>query len=109
MKKFGFLVAALAVAALVAGPALASDSWTGWITEQHCGAKGASADHKDCAEKCHKGGSPYMFYNSADKKLYSIDNQDLAGQHLGHEVKVTGKVSGDAITVESIQPSAVGK
>ena len=27
-------------------------TWTGWVTDEHCGAKGAKAEHKDCAVKC---------------------------------------------------------
>lgn len=93
---------ALTVLALPLCSAATKGSWTGWITDDHCGAKGASADHKACAEKCLGRGGKLVFFNSADKKLYSLDKQDVAKEHLGHEVKVTGEVEGDAIKVESI-------
>lgn len=84
-------------------------TWTGWITDDHCGAKGAKAEHKSCAERCLGRGAKLVFYNSTDEKLYSLDNQDLAKEHLGHEVKVTGEVDGDAIKVESIAMAEAGK
>jgi hypothetical protein len=103
MKK---ALVVLALAALLV-PALASaDSWTGWITDDHCGAKGASADHASCAKKCLDQGGKLVFFNSADQKLYNLDNQKLAEEHLGHEVVVTGTADGDGIKVESIAAPA---
>jgi hypothetical protein len=98
----------LAIALPLAGAAT-KGSWTGWITDDHCGSKGAKAEHKSCAEKCLGHGSKLVFYNSADQKIYSLDNQDLAKEHLGHEVKVTGEVDGSAIKVESIAMAQGGK
>jgi hypothetical protein len=111
MKKtivvlFAFL--ALTVASL-AGAAGAKGTWTGWVTDEHCGAKGASADHKECAEKCLKNGGKLVFYNVEDKKIYALDNQDLAKQHLGHEVKVTGEAEGKSIKVASIETAGAGQ
>ena len=102
-----FALLALAVAAL-AGAAGTKGSWTGWVTDEHCGAKGANADHKACAEKCLGRGDKLVFYNTADKKIYALDNQDMAKAHIGHEVKVTGEVDGKNIKVESIN-AADGK
>jgi hypothetical protein len=106
MRLRHFAAAAL-VTVLSAGPALAA-TWTGWITDEHCGAKGAKADHKECAEKCHSKGIPFVFYDTADKKIYKIDNQDLAGQNLGHAVTVTGTLEGDQIKVEKIEAAPQG-
>lgn len=103
-----FTLLALTVASL-AGAAAAKGTWTGWVTDEHCGAKGAKADHKACAEKCIKDGSKLVFYNTADKKIYALDNQDLAKQHLGHEVKVSGEVDGKNIKVASIEPAGAGQ
>jgi len=85
-------------------PALAAaDSWTGWVTDDHCAAKGANADHVGCAKKCLGRGGKLVFFNSADQKLYNLDNQKLAEEHLGHQVIVKGTVDGDSIKVESIE------
>ena len=101
-KAFRWTLAALAVALLLPASVALADDWTGWISDDHCGAKGAKAGHEDCAKKCIKGGSNYVFVNSADQKVFAVDNQDLAGQHLGYEVTVSGTVEGEAIKVESI-------
>jgi tRNA isopentenyl-2-thiomethyl-A-37 hydroxylase MiaE len=101
MKK-AFLAFAL-VAALLAPTLAHAGSWTGWITDEHCGAKGASADHAACTKKCADGGAKLVFYNSADQKLYGLDNQKLAKEHIGHEVVVNGDVDGTTIKVASIE------
>jgi tRNA isopentenyl-2-thiomethyl-A-37 hydroxylase MiaE len=103
MKKMIVLFALLALTlAALAGAAATKGSWTGWVTDEHCGAKGASADHKACAEKCMTNGSKLVFYNNADKKIYGLDKQDVAKANLGHEVKVTGELDGKNIKVDSI-------
>ncbi|HEX5760518.1 MAG TPA: hypothetical protein VF121_15135 [Thermoanaerobaculia bacterium] len=108
MRKTSIVVCLFALAAALALPlAVQADhhaaSWTGWITDDSCGAKGANADHKACAEKCLGNGGKLVFYNPADEKLYALDNQELAAAHLGHEVKVKGELEGDAIKVASIE------
>ena len=96
--------AMLTLLALLLTPALAlAGEWTGWITDDHCGAKGAKAEHKNCAMKCLENGGKLVFYNSADKKIYNLDNQKLAEEHIGHEVVVKGAAEGDTIKVESIE------
>lgn len=112
MRKVAILLC-LTLLALVALPALAADapkpaanSWTGWFTDSHCGAKGADAKHtKACVEKCVKEGGKVMFMNSADKKLYEVDKDHAtaAMDHVGHEVKVTGTVEGTTIHVDKIE------
>jgi len=103
-----FALLALTVASL-AGAAAAKGTWTGWVTDEHCGAKDANADSKDCVEKCHQKGAKLVFYNAADQKIYTLDNQELAKQHIGHEVKVTGEAEGKSIKITSIEPAGVGQ
>ena len=111
MKKLAVLFVVLAVA-LVAVPVLAAGtagSWTGYVTDSHCGAKGANAKHTQaCAAKCVKEGSTVQFVNDADKKVYEVDKAhwDAAMSHVGHQVKVTGSVDGSNLTVEKIEPAA---
>jgi len=106
MKKTLLLIAVLAL--LVPAFAAAHDhdqagSWTGWVTDDHCAAKGAKAEHASCAKRCLDNGGKLVFYNSADEKIYNLDNQKLAEEHLGHEVVVKGTAEGDSIKVESIE------
>lgn len=97
-------LAALALTLFLLPAATAhADSWTGWITDEHCGAKGANAGHVACAKKCMGQGAKLVFYNSADEKIYQIDDQEQAAANLGYEVVVTGTVEGGAIAVESIE------
>jgi len=110
------LVCAVALM-IVAGMTLAADkakegSWTGWITDTHCGAKGDNAKHEACAKKCADTmNAKYALYNPADKKIYILDPQDKVAAHAGHHVTVKGAVEGDTIKVSSIQmaPEEKGK
>lgn len=81
-------------------------TWTGWISDSHCGAKGMSADHKACAETCVKTkGASWVFVSAKTKKVLSIKNQDAVNgdEDLGASVKVTGHVTEDgSIQVDSI-------
>jgi len=96
MKKISFFVV-MAMALLVAFSLTAPGqektmSWKGWISDSHCGAKGMSADHKDCAQKCVKEmGAKFVFVPSDTKEVIPIDNQDaVKDTDPGHEVTVTG-------------------
>lgn len=104
MKRAFVWTVAVALVLLPAASAMA-DSWTGWITDSHCGAKGARAGHEACAKKCVHGGSTYVFYNNADQKIYKVSDQKMAEEALGHEVVVTGTLDNDTITVQSIKPA----
>ena len=99
MKKLALVMALV----LLAAPALYAGSWTGWITDEHCAAKGNNAGHKGCALKCAEGGAKLVFYNNEDKKIYKLDKQDLAKEHIGHEVTVSGEAADGAIKVASIE------
>jgi hypothetical protein len=101
MKKSTIFVL-VAVLALLLVPALQAATWTGWITDAACAAKGAKAEHKACALKCAGKGEALVFYNNADQKIYTLDKQDEAKAHLGAEVEVTGDLDGDSIKVTSI-------
>lgn len=104
MSRF-ITVAAIACMLLIA-PALLADEWVGWITDEHCGAKGAADGHKSCALKCADGGAALVLYNEADKQLYKLSDQAAAKEHVGHKVKVEGTIEGSTITVKSIAEAA---
>lgn len=86
-----------------------AQTWTGWISDSACAAKGTSAEHKACATKCVKEkGAKWVVVNSADKAVLNIHNQDAvnAEKDLGQEVKVTGHLNPDgSVHVESITPA----
>jgi hypothetical protein len=103
MKK---MMTAILLSALLIPTLASAGEWTGWITDEQCAAKGAKAEHADCAKKCLENGAKLVFYNTGDEKLYTLDNQDLAAKHIGSEVKVSGEVDGTAIKVAKIEPAA---
>jgi len=82
----------------------ADGSWTGYISDSLCGAKGANEKHADCATKCVKEkGAKYVFVNDADHKVYNIDAQDKVAAHAGHHVVVKGSVTGDDLKLTSLE------
>ena len=97
--------AGLALTLCAAAVTLGADgSWTGYISDSLCGAKGANEKHADCATKCVKEkGAKYVFVNDADQKVYNIDAQDKVAAHAGHHVTVKGSVDGDNLKLSSLE------
>jgi len=82
----------------------ADGSWTGYISDSACGAKGANEKHAACAAKCvNEKGAKYVFVNDADHKVYSIDDQKTVAAHAGHHVVVKGTISGDDLKLSSLE------
>jgi len=94
------LFACLVLLSLVAVAAWAEEM-TGFITCSKC--RHTEAKGMVCARNCIKGGVPALFYDSATQKLYTIANQDKVKSHAGDRVVVTGKVTDDTLTVETIK------
>lgn len=108
MKKFVF-VSAMSVS-LFSFAAFA-DSMTGYISDAHCGAahSSESAANSKCIAGCMKKGSDPVLVS--DGKVYKIDDasKDKAKAMAGKEVKVDGTVSGDTVTVTSMDAAAATK
>ena len=85
----------------------AEQKWTGNISDAMCGVShGANGgdmtkDH-DCAVKCAKGGSTYVFV--VDKKIYKLADQKMPDleRHAGHRVEIAGTLKDDTITVTKV-------
>jgi hypothetical protein len=93
----------------IAGAQEKTMTWTGWISDSACGAKGATAAHKDCGVKCVKDkGASYVFVDSKTKTVHKIHNQDaVSTDNFGMEVKVTGHTMEDgSIHVDSVAAAA---
>jgi hypothetical protein len=77
----------------------------GTVSEAGCGAK-----HKDggpAAEKCvsacvRKGAAPVLVDGD---RILRFANAEKVMDHLGKKVRITGNVSDDTVTVQSIQES----
>lgn len=82
----------------------ADGSWTGYISDSKCGAKGADEKHAACAAKCvNEKGAKYVFVNDADHKVYAIDAQDKVAAHAGHHVVVKGSIDGDNLKLTGLE------
>ncbi len=84
----------------------ASKSWTGTVSDEHCGAKHAkaSAAAEGCVEKCVSGGAKYVLVSKG--KVYQVDAQGKFQGLGGKSVKVTGSLSDSTITVAEVSPAA---
>ena len=101
-SRFFFFPTLALLAASIASPA--DGSWTGWISDDMCGAKNAQEGGGECASRCVKEhGAKYVFVNDADKKVYTIDAQDKVSPHAGHHVVVKGTVDGSTLKLASIE------
>ena len=110
--KAGIVLAAM----LVAGTAHAAQgTWTGEITAEACAGKhvaefhGSATEAKSCAEDCLKGGGKYVFVTGG--KVYQIANQKAPAlkAHVGEQVKVTGDLAGNALTVSNVSAATARK
>lgn len=84
-------------------------TYTGWISDSNCGAKGMSASHKACTTKCVKMGAKYVFVDSKTKAVDKISNQKaITDADLGHEVSVTGyKTKTGMLHVDSVKEASM--
>jgi hypothetical protein len=112
MKKTLPLLSFVALAVVFAVPAFSHEragSWTGFVTDSHCGKRGAVKDHTaDCVEKCVKGGDKAQILNEADGKTYTIVGWDKVKGLMGAKVTVKGNLDEhtDTIKVTSAEKAA---
>jgi hypothetical protein len=102
MKLVLSLAATLAMGTM--GLLGADQSWTGTISDSMCGATHPSGTPaKQCTTGCVKKGAKYVVV--VGDKVYSIANQNAPGlaKYAGDQVKVSGKMEGDTITVTKIK------
>ena len=91
----------LAVFALVASCGLAAD-WTGYIVDKSCAPKKEMWGNEACAKRCMGRGDPAVFV-TADGKIYQITEQDKVKEVAGKKVTITGKMTGETISVDSVK------
>ena len=95
----------MVLASCIFGSALFAESFTGVVSDEHCGAKHeqATAKDKSCVETCVKGGAAPVIVT--DGKVYKIseDTQGKVRNHLGEKVKVNGKIEGDTVTIDTVE------
>jgi hypothetical protein len=102
MKKLGLLASAVLMAATLSLAAGKSQTFTGAIGDSMCGAQHMmEGSAKDCTLKCVDGGSKFILVDSKGK-IYQLSDQTKPRAFAGQNVKVTGTLNGDMITVSSI-------
>ncbi len=113
-RTIGILGGAGLMAALASLAGAANTTMTGMISDSMCGAshakmiemhKEAKMTDKDCTLACVKAGGKFVFVS--DGKIYNISNQKLADltKFAGQNVKLTGDVNGDTVTVSKLAAS----
>jgi hypothetical protein len=99
MKKYLFTLA-LTLVTLISN---ASDkgTWTGFITDEHCGVKSAKEDHAECARQCIAGGKTTVLV--VGDKMYKISDPKKVEEFIGKKVTIKGDLKGDTIEVKDVQ------
>ncbi len=101
MKKLMLISAA--AAGLVSLPAFGAQV-NGYISDAHCGKAHdkVSDANTACIKKCTGSGSDPVLVSEGKVMKFDADSKAKAMAHIGEEVKIDGTVSGDVITVSSI-------
>lgn len=99
MRKGFLLVAAVLFVATMSW----AGTWTGTVSDSHCGVKHAVASDAatGCVSGCVKGGAKYVLVTGG--KVYQLDAQEKFASFAGKSVKVTGELKGMDIVVASVE------
>jgi hypothetical protein len=104
VKKTILLAFVLCFAGLSAWAAPNDQSWTGWVSDSKCGAKGANAEHAACAKKCIAAGEKPVLVTDKDQKVVAIANPDAVSGNIGQHVEVSGSMtSNGSLHVDKVQ------
>jgi hypothetical protein len=80
------------------------ESWSGWVSDSKCGAKGANAGHAACAKKCVSAGEKPVLVTDKDQKVVAIDNPDAVTDEIGQHVQISGTISNSgALHVDKVK------
>src|SRR5713101_3371529 len=87
----------------------AEKSWVGVVSDSHCNAKHAMASDAaaSCVAGCVAKGGKYVLVSHG--KVYQVDPQDKFSDFAGKRVKVTGSMSGTAITASAVAAAPAAK
>jgi hypothetical protein len=83
--------------------AAGTQTWSGYISDSICGAKGATPSHADCMKKClDKGASTVIVLDDSHQVLPIANPIAVKGQE-GHRVLLTGDIDEKGIHVLSLR------
>ena len=75
----------------------------GWIVDDTCGGVNANAEGRACTLKCHKDGARLVLFEEKTERLYPLDPQAQAKQHIGR-VEIEGRLVDGRIEIITIVP-----
>jgi hypothetical protein len=93
-----------------AGPvaSIGPRTYIGMVTDAHCGAKHSATIGKaaaDCVRVCVHGGEQFALVDG--EVIYLLDGDSVALKRVaGQRVKIVGTLSGNKISVASVQPES---
>ena len=82
-----------------------AEQMTGYISDAHCGAAHdkVSAANTKCIDGCLKKGSDPVLVSDGKVMKFDDASKDKAKSFAGKEVKIDGSMSGDLVTINSIE------
>jgi hypothetical protein len=84
-------------------PAEAGTTFTGMITDSHCGARHMRTSHQtsaECARACFRRGASYVLVDG-DRRYTLVGGETWLSKFAGERVNIIGTRQGDAILVNS--------
>jgi len=104
MKRASLLLMGTLLFTLAGWSAAKDQSYSGWISDDKCGVKGANAGHATCAKKCVENGEKPVLVADGSQKVMAIDNPDAVKDQIGQHVKVSGTTtSSGALHVDKVE------
>jgi hypothetical protein len=79
-----------------------SGSWSGVIINSNCSPEEAFAEAAKCTEK-DVPGAKFVLYGDTTRKMYTLDPQSPAIDHLGDSMIATGTLEGNTLHVTSLK------
>lgn len=85
-----------------------AEDLTGYVSDAHCGAKHSAVSEKatQCINGCLKGGADAVLVHDGKVMKIDSDSQAKAKEFAGKDVKIQGSVSGDTVTIQSIEAAS---
>jgi len=77
----------------------ATSNFSGWVSDEQCGAR---VDAK-CNKLCYSKGVKLVFV-STDKKVLAVTNQDYLKNFVGQQVTIQGSLQNGALMITSVKP-----
>lgn len=98
------LIFASILGASLCSTAVFADDISGYVSDAHCGAahSAPSAANTKCVNKCLGSGSDPVLVSNGKVMKFDDASKEKAKAFAGQNVKIDGSMSGDVVTVSSI-------